>query len=158
MMTKHSAGILLYRLKDHTLEVFLVHPGGPFWAKKDDGAWSIPKGEFEEEDAQTAAKREFHEETGLYVEGDLLELNPQKQKGGKIVYAWALEGDLDPDEVKSNTFVLEWPPRSGKTQAFPEIDKGEWFTVQTALLKINQGQAGLIKELVEKLGPVNKSG
>jgi predicted NUDIX family NTP pyrophosphohydrolase len=157
-MAKHSAGILLYRLRDHSLEVFLVHPGGPFWARKDVGAWSIPKGEFEEEDAQAAAKREFHEETGLCVEGDLLALTPQKQKGGKIVYAWAVEGDLDPGRVKSNTFEMEWPPRSGKKQLFPEIDKGEWFTVQAALQKINQGQVGFLKELKEKLGLVNKSG
>jgi predicted NUDIX family NTP pyrophosphohydrolase len=151
LMAKHSAGILLYRKKGHSLEVFLVHPGGPFWVKKDEGAWSIPKGEFEEENPRAAAQREFHEETGVYVEGKFLELSPQKQKGGKIVYAWAVEGDLDPDEVRSNTFEIEWPPRSGKKQEFPEIDKGQWFTVQLAIKKINQGQAGLIRELTEKL-------
>lgn len=141
----------MYRHKNDKLEVLLVHPGGPFWKKKDAGAWSIPKGEFEGEDALQAAKREFEEEIGMPIEGHLVALEPQKQKGGKVVHAWAVEGDLDPQEIKSNTFELEWPPKSGKKQQFPEIDRAEWFSVPTALQKINQGQAAFIQELVEKL-------
>jgi predicted NUDIX family NTP pyrophosphohydrolase len=151
-MGKQSAGILLYRRKHDRLEVLLVHPGGPFWVKKDLGAWSIPKGEFEEEDGLSAAKREFLEETGTPLVGEPLRLNQQKQKGGKIIFAWALEGDLDPKEIKSNTFEMEWPPKSGKKGRFPEIDKGEWFPAKEALKKINQGQAGFIHELMDRLG------
>jgi predicted NUDIX family NTP pyrophosphohydrolase len=150
-MTKQSAGILLYRRKNKQLEVLLVHPGGPFWAKKDQGAWSIPKGEYEGEDALAAAKREFEEETGFSVSGETLALGQQKQKGGKVIDAWALEGDLNPDALHSNTFEMEWPPKSGKRQRFPEIDKAGWFTVETALEKINPGQAAFILELTEKL-------
>ena len=150
-MSKQSSGILLYRRKNERLEILLVHPGGPFWKKKDSGAWSIPKGEFEAEDALQAAKREFEEELGSPIEGEMVALKPRKQKGGKIVHAWAVEGDLDPQKIKSNTFELEWPPKSGKTQQFPEIDRAEWFPVSTALEKINQGQAAFIQELVEKL-------
>lgn len=150
-MSKQSSGILLYRRKNERLEILIVHPGGPFWKKKDSGAWSIPKGEFEVEDALQAAKREFEEELGSPIEGEMVALKPQKQKGGKIVHAWAVEGDLDPQKIKSNTFELEWPPKSGKTQQFPEIDRAEWFPVSTALEKINQGQAAFIQELVEKL-------
>jgi predicted NUDIX family NTP pyrophosphohydrolase len=140
VVSKQSAGILLYRINDKNLEVFLVHPGGPFWAKKDQGAWSIPKGEFdEEEEGIFAAKREFLEETGMAVEGEAIPLSPQKQKGGKLVYAWAVEGNLDPAEVRSNTFEMEWPPRSGRLGSFPEIDRAGWFPVEEALRKINAG-------------------
>lgn len=126
-MSKQSSGILLYRQKNDQLEVLCVHPGGPFWKKKDLGAWSIPKGEFEDEDALLAAKREFEEETGIPIDGEMVALTPQKQKGGKVVYAWAVEGDLNPEDIRSNTFELEWPPKSGKRQQFPEIDKAEWL-------------------------------
>lgn len=152
-MGKQSAGILLYRIANEILEVFLVHPGGPFWAKKDLGAWSIPKGEFEDdEDALIAAKREFEEETGMPIEGEAMALAPQKLKSGKVVYAWAVEGDLDPAKVRSNTFEMEWPPRSGRVQSFPEIDRAGWYPVEEAIRKINPGQAGFIEELGEKLG------
>ena len=150
-MAKQSAGILLYRRKKDLLEVLLVHPGGPFWAKKDQGAWSIPKGEYEGEDALAAAKREFEEETGIPMEGEILALSQQKQKGGKLVDAWAVEGDLDVERVRSNTFEMEWPPKSGNKQQFPEIDKAGWFPVATALEKINPGQAAFIHELIQKL-------
>jgi predicted NUDIX family NTP pyrophosphohydrolase len=152
-MGKQSAGILLYRIANEILEVFLVHPGGPFWAKKDLGAWSIPKGEFDDnEDALIAAKREFEEETGMPIEGEAMALAPQKLKSGKVVYAWAVEGDLDPAKVRSNTFEMEWPPRSGRVQSFPEIDRAGWYPVEEAIRKINPGQAGFIEELGEKLG------
>ena len=151
-MVKKSAGILLYRVKNKFLEVFLVHPGGPFWAKKDLGAWSIPKGEFtEDENPLDAAKREFQEEIGIYCTGEFIPLTAVKQKGGKIVYAWALEGDIDPNQIKSNTFEIEWPPKSGKKQEFPEIDKGEWFNISEAKQKINKNQVALIEELMSKL-------
>ena len=135
--------------------MFLVHPGGPFWARKDLGAWSIPKGEFSDpEDPLTAAKREFEEETGFPVPGKLFTaLAPLKQPGGKLVYAWALEGDCDASAVKSNTFSLEWPPHSGKTHEFPEVDKAEWLDLRTtAKEKILKGQAGFLQELEKKLG------
>lgn len=149
MAAKNSAGILLYRLRDSELEVFLVHPGGPFWAKKDAGAWSIPKGEFAEgEDPLSAAKREFEEETGFPLEGDLVALTPLKQRGGKIIYAWAVQGDCDPGAIRSNTFSLEWPPRSGKRQEFPEVDRAGWFTIPDAMRKIAPGQRGFLAELV----------
>ena len=152
-MKKQSAGILLYRLKNRVLEVLLVHPGGPFWAKKDMGSWSIPKGEFiEGEEALSAAKREFLEETGIEIIENLLALSPIKQKSGKIVYAWALEKDVDADKIKSNTFELEWPPKSGQVKEFPEIDKGEWFDVPTAKQKFNEHQVAFLDELIAKLG------
>jgi predicted NUDIX family NTP pyrophosphohydrolase len=150
-MSKQSSGILLYRRSQNHLEVLLVHPGGPFWAKKDLGAWSIPKGEFEEEDALAAARREFTEETGFPIVGEMLALSPQRQKAGKIVYAWAVEGNLNPQQVRSNTFEMEWPPKSGRKQRFPEIDKAGWFPVEVALKKINPGQTAFIQELVENL-------
>ncbi len=133
-MPKQSAGILLYRFSSNTLELFLVHPGGPFYSKKDLGSWSIPKGEFEkDEESFEAAKREFKEETGFsFSDEKKLELTPIKQKSGKRVYAWAVEGDIDPLQIKSNFFTLEWPPKSGKNQEFPEIDRAEWFSVQVA--------------------------
>jgi predicted NUDIX family NTP pyrophosphohydrolase len=152
-MPKQSAGLLLYRQRKNRMEVFLVHPGGPLWAKKDLGAWSIPKGEFEEEEPFLAAKREFQEETGVDPpRGEYIPLKRVTQKSGKIVHAWAVAGELDAEQIHSNSFEMEWPPRSGKRQAFPEIDKGVWFPVKDALEKINPQQAALIRELVEKLG------
>ena len=151
-MGKKSAGILLYRLKNKFLEVFLVHPGGPFWIKKDLGVWSIPKGEFtDDEKPLDAAKREFQEELGINFTGEFIPLTPIKQKSGKIVYAWALEGDIDPNQIKSNTFEMEWPPKSGKKKEFPEIDRGEWFNVSDARQKIIPNQSALIDELINKL-------
>ena len=150
-MVKQSAGILLYRRKHDQLEVLLVHPGGPFWAKKDLGAWSIPKGEFEDEEPLAAAKREFEEETGCPIVGEPLALGQQKQKGGKMIYAWAVEGDIISEHIQSNAFEMEWPPKSGKKRRFPEIDKAEWFSSNIALKKINQGQAVFIRELVDRL-------
>ena len=134
------------------MEVFLVHPGGPYWAKKDDGAWSIPKGEFNEnEEPLAAAKREFREETGIQISGEFIQLNPVKQKSGKLVYAWAVEGDIDPEKIKSNSFEIEWPPRSGKMKSFPEIDKAAWFQLSDAQKKIIEAQSALIKELESKI-------
>jgi predicted NUDIX family NTP pyrophosphohydrolase len=150
---KTSAGILLFRLRSKKIEVFLVHPGGPFWKNKDEGAWSIPKGEYEEgEDALTAAIREFKEETGVSVTGEFIELNPVKLKSGKWVKAWALEKDIDATSVISNTFLGEWPPRSGKKIEVPEIDKAGWFTIAEAEKKINSGQVPLVAELLNILG------
>jgi len=147
-MRKTSAGILLYKQGREGLQVFLVHPGGPFWKNKDAGAWSIPKGEFAEgEDPLKAAVREFFEETGQQVSGDFLELKPIKARSGKLIFAWALQGDIDPDKIVSNTFPLEWPPRSGKFIDVPEIDRGAWFSLDTALEKINASQAAFITEL-----------
>lgn len=138
----------MYRFREGTLEVFLVHPGGPFWAKKDLGAWSLPKGEYiQEEDALAAARREFTEETGFPAEGEFIPLTPLKQSSGKMISAWAFEGDCDPGVVQSNTFTLEWPPRSGKTREFPEIDRAGWFTLEEAKVKIIKGQAGFLEEL-----------
>jgi predicted NUDIX family NTP pyrophosphohydrolase len=148
MAKKESAGLLMYRLRDSTLEVFLVHPGGPYWAKKDLGSWSIPKGEFEEgEDRLNAAKREFREETGFLPEGSFAALTPVKQPGGKTVYAWAVRGDCDAETIVSNRFSIEWPPRSGKRQEFPEVDRAGWFTMDVAKEKILKGQLGFLEEL-----------
>jgi predicted NUDIX family NTP pyrophosphohydrolase len=147
-MAKISAGILLFRRRPSDLEVMLVHPGGPFWAKKDRGAWSIPKGLADEgEDLLAAAKREFLEETGVTVEGEFLDLGAHKQPGGKIVVAWAHEGDFDPALLKSNTFAIEWPPRSGKTAEFPEVDRAAWYSIDEALEKINNGQKPIVAAL-----------
>ena len=144
-----SAGILLYRRVDGELEVFLVHPGGPFWARKDLGFWSIPKGEYEEgEDPLADALREFEEETGTALSpAALADLGSIRQKGGKEVTAWAVEGDLDADAIVSNTFELEWPPRSGRTQEFPEIDRAEWFGLDAAREKLNPAQAAFVDRL-----------
>ena len=151
-MQKKSAGILLYRFQDNLAEVLLVHPGGPFWAKKDLGVWSIPKGEFEEnEKPLDAAKREVEEETGLKVQGDFIELNAVKLKSGKTIYAWALEGDLNEAAIISNEFEIEWPPKSGLKKSFPEVDKAAWFTMDMAKEKIATGQVPLINELEKKL-------
>ena len=153
MAHKTSAGILLYRRKQRGLEVFLVHPGGPFWARKDNGAWSIPKGEFEEdENPLQAAKREFTEETGLIVEGDFVELQPVKQPSGKIVYAFAIEGDYDPALVRSNSFTMEWPRGSGRIQEHPEVDRAAWFTIPEASHKILKGQYPIVLQLLRLLG------
>ncbi|MGZ4034172.1 MAG: NUDIX domain-containing protein, partial [Bacteroidia bacterium] len=137
-MSKKSAGILLFRFNNNNSpEVFLVHPGGPFWSKKDIGAWSIPKGEFDNEAPLEAAKRDFEEETGVTVDGKFIELSPLKQKSGKIIYAWALPGDIDATKIESNLFELEWPYKSGNKKWFPEIDKAEWFSITEAKEKIN---------------------
>jgi predicted NUDIX family NTP pyrophosphohydrolase len=151
-MAKRSAGLILYRRRDGALEVLLVHPGGPFWAKKDLGAWSIPKGELDEGEApEAAALREFEEETGLRAEGAPALLGEVKQAGGKTVIAFALEQDLDAAAIRSNTFELEWPPRSGKRQSFPEIDRAEWFPLAAAREKMNPAQAGLLDRLLERV-------
>jgi len=152
-MAKKSAGLLVYRKDGDSVEVFLVHPGGPFWAKKDDGAWSIPKGEFADgEEALEAAKREFQEETGFTVQGRFEALEPVKQAGGKIVYAWAIEGDFDSSAIRSNNFSMEWPPGSKKIREFPEVDRGGWFALATAARqKILTGQSPLLDELLSKL-------
>jgi predicted NUDIX family NTP pyrophosphohydrolase len=157
-MPKQSAGILLYRNTDGRVEVFLVHPGGPFWAKKDDGAWSIPKGEFADgEEPLEAAKREFQEETSFSIKGTFMPLNPLKQPGGKTVYAWAVEGDVDPRMVYSNTFSMEWPRGSAKTKSFPEIDRADWFDLDMAAkVKILKGQLGLLEQLSKKLSQPNR--
>lgn len=150
MAAKKSAGILVYRRSGGNLEVFLVHPGGPFFKNKDNGAWSIPKGELhDDEDALEAAKREFSEETGQTVAGSFVALSPIKQKGGKIVLAWALEGDCS-TAIRSNVFSIEWPPKSGKQESFPEIDRAAWFGIEEAKLKINSAQRALLEELQEK--------
>lgn len=152
-MAKQSAGLLVYRKQDRGLEVFLVHPGGPFWKNKDAGAWSIPKGEFSTgEDPLEVATREFHEETGMTIGGEFMPLEPVKQRSGKTVYAWAVEADVDASQVMSNTFTIEWPPKSGETQEFPEVDRAEWFDIATTLEKINDGQRGLIEQLRKKIG------
>jgi predicted NUDIX family NTP pyrophosphohydrolase len=153
-MAKMSAGILLFRRTPAGVEVMLVHPGGPFWAKKDLGAWSIPKGLADEgEDLLTAAKREFLEETGAAAEGAFLDLGAHKQPGGKTIVAFALEGEFDPASLKSNTFSLEWPPRSGRTAEFPEVDRAAWHSIDEALDKINKGQRPILGALVALAAP-----
>jgi len=154
-LPKQSAGLLLFRYRQvgrGHLEVLLVHPGGPFWTKKDDGAWSIPKGEFaDDEDPLTAAKREFREETGAEVAGEFRPLEPIRQAGGKLVLAWALESDFDPGALKSNTFSMEWPPKSGRQQPFPEIDRAAWFDLDIARQKILKSQQPLLDRLAATL-------
>jgi predicted NUDIX family NTP pyrophosphohydrolase len=158
MTHKKSAGLLVYRLREGRIEVFLVHMGGPYWKDKDTGAWTIPKGEFgPEEEPLDAAMREFSEETGLSVGGDFEPLSPVTQKGGKEVIAFAVEADPDPSKVRSNTFTTEWPPNSGKMQEFPEVDRAAWFSIAEARRKVISGQAGLLDELEAKLGK-RKSG
>jgi len=148
-----SAGILLHRTRAGVLEVLLVHPGGPLWARRDSGAWSVPKGEYTDgEDALAAARREFEEELGVAPpDGPVEDLGEVRQKSGKIVRAWALRGELDVDSVRSNTFELEWPPRSGRLQAFPEVDRAQWFALEQARTKINAAQVSLLDRL-EALG------
>ncbi|MBR0701917.1 NUDIX domain-containing protein [Bradyrhizobium diazoefficiens] len=151
-MPSKSAGIIAYR-KRRTLEVLLVHPGGPFWRNKDLGAWSIPKGEYaDEEAADVAARREFAEELGLELSEPLTALGQVKQRGGKLVTAFAVELDLDPRSVRSNSFEMEWPPRSGKRQLFPEVDRAEWFTLEEARERINAGQRPLLDRLAQLAG------
>ncbi|MDB4888342.1 MAG: Phosphohydrolase [Gemmatimonadetes bacterium] len=148
-MATKSAGILLHRRKRNGLEVFLIHPGGPLWAKKDTASWSIPKGEYtDDEDPLSAAKREFTEETGIVVDGDFIPLEPVKQPSGKIVLAWALEGDCDASNITSNCFTMEWPPKSGRQAEFPEVDRAEWFPLDVAREKLTKGQLSLLDQLI----------
>ena len=149
-----SAGILLYRLRDGVPEVLLVHPGGPYWAKKDAGAWSIPKGEHgDDEEAQACALREFEEETGTRLSAAALtDVGTARLKSGKRVSAWAVEGDLDADGITSNTFELEWPPRSGRMQTFPEVDRAGWFRLDEAHEKLNPAQGAFLDRLRDLLG------
>jgi predicted NUDIX family NTP pyrophosphohydrolase len=149
MASRRSAGILLHRRGENGLEVLLVHPGGPFWAKKDLGAWSIPKGEHDDaEQALECALREFEEETGTRpAEGELDDLGTVRQKSGKVVQAWALEGDLDADAIRSNTFTMEWPPRSGANSEFPEVDRAAWFLLREARVRINPAQVAFLDRL-----------
>jgi len=152
-MMKQSAGILLFKKSGNETEFFLVHPGGPFFIKKNEGWWTIPKGELlEDEEPLTAALREFEEETGYRPSGDFILLEPIRQKGGKVVLCWAVEGDLEPASIKSNTFQTEWPPRSGKMKSFPEIDKGSWFNYADACIMINERQKALLDQLITRLG------
>ncbi len=147
-MARQSAGVLLYRRRDGKVEVLLVHPGGPFFAKKDAGAWTIPKGEPNAGEALIdVGRREFLEETGFAIEGHMIELTPIKQKGGKVVHAWAVEGDIDIEAIHSNTFEIEWPPRSGKRATFPEVDRAAFFDLPTAREKINPAQAEFLERL-----------
>jgi len=144
-----SSGLLLYKFQSLEIYFFLVHPGGPYFAKKDEGCWTIPKGEIDlNEDEFEAAKREFIEETGYLPSGNFIELNPIQQKGGKIVKCWAIEGNIDPDKLVSNSFEMEWPPRSGKMQVYPEIDRGGWFTFEEAMKKINERQISFLEQVV----------
>jgi len=151
-MPKKSAGLLMYRRRRGVLEVFLVHPGGPFWQKKDAGSWSIPKGEYVPgEDPLEAAKREFQEETSFKASGEFIPLTPRKQPSGKIISAWAFEGEGDASAIKSNTFLMEWPPRSERQQEFPEVDRAGWFSISAAREKIIKGQSGFLDELTQIL-------
>lgn len=150
-MKKVSAGLLLFRRRENAVEVLLVHPGGPFWKNKDAGSWSIPKGEVGEgEDLLTAAQREFEEELGFRPTGPLVALNPVRQRSGKEVYAWAIEGDCDPSAIRSNTFMMEWPPRSGIQAEFPEVDRAAFFSVAEARKRINTAQADLVEQLTQR--------
>jgi predicted NUDIX family NTP pyrophosphohydrolase len=152
-MPKRSAGLLMYRRTGRALELLLVHPGGPFWAKKDDGAWSIAKGEYNDGEAPLAvAKREFAEEVGAAPDGDFIDLGDVTQAGRKVVRAFAVEGDFDVARLQSNTFEIEWPPKSGRKQSFPEVDRAEWFAPDEARRKILAGQRPLIERLLERLG------
>ncbi len=155
-MGKKSAGLLMFRQRHGELEVLLVHPGGPFWAKKDMGSWSISKGEYtSEEDPFDVAKREFNEETGFQASGEFIPLTPLRQPSGKIITAWAFEGDCDASAIQSNTFVMEWPPRSGRQQEFPEVDRAGWFPIRVAKEKVAEGQVGFLDEL-ERVRRVKK--
>jgi predicted NUDIX family NTP pyrophosphohydrolase len=153
-VTKTSAGILLYRGKEDSLEVLLVHPGGPFWSKKDEGVWSIPKGELDEgEESRACALRELEEEIGSSLgltPERLIELGEVRLKSGKLVHGWAAEGDFDPATLRSNTFAMEWPPRSGNEREFPEVDRAEWFAPEQARLKLNPAQAAFLDRLLER--------
>ncbi|HVV61259.1 MAG TPA: NUDIX domain-containing protein [Pseudolabrys sp.] len=152
-MPRRSAGILMWKREGGALRVLLVHPGGPFWAKKDAGAWSIPKGEYAEgEQPLAAAKREFAEELGVMPQGECVPLGEIRQKGGKLVTCFALEGDFDVAALVSNTFEIEWPPRSGRKSAFPEVDRAQWFTLEEARVKVLDAQKELIDRLVHAVG------
>ena len=152
-MVKKSAGLLLYRRRAGLWEVLLVHPGGPFWARKDKGAWTIPKGEIEQgEEAFAAARREFEEETGCRPEGEFHALTPVKLKSGKIVQAWAFEGDWDPGMLVSMNFIVEWPPHSGRMREYPEADAAQWFDLAEARERIQAGQMGFVEELERMIG------
>lgn len=153
-MAKKSAGILVYRFHSDEWQMFLVHPGGPFYAKKDAGCWTIPKGEFEDgEEPLVAAKREFTEETGFELKGEFVALTPFKQKGGKTIYAWAHKNDFDAGSLRSNMFEIKWPPGSGRMASFPEIDRGAWFGITMTLEKILEAQKVMIEELRTLLDP-----
>jgi predicted NUDIX family NTP pyrophosphohydrolase len=141
----------VYRVRNGTTEVLLVHPGGPFWARKDEGAWSIPKGEFADEDPLEAARREFQEETGFTVSGDFRPLAPIRQTGGKHVFAWAVKGDCDAAAIRSNTFKVQWPPHSGQWKTFPEVDRAAWFSLPQAREKILKSQRSLLDQLEQML-------
>lgn len=159
VMARQSAGILLYRRREGAVEVLLAHPGGPLWSKRDEGAWSIPKGEFEPgESAEAVAVREFREEIGCDVHGRLEPLPPCRQPGGKRVLAFAVAGDCDAEKARSNTFSMEWPPRSGRMQEFPEVDRAGWFGLDEARRKINLGQAPLLDHLVGMLEKRRRDG
>jgi predicted NUDIX family NTP pyrophosphohydrolase len=150
-MRNPGAGLLMFRRHDDEVQVFLVHPGGPFWKKKDEGAWSIPKGEYAEgEDPLDAAKREFEEETGIKAEGEFIALDQIKQPSGKVITAWAFEGDCSPKALRSNTFSMEWPPKSGHQQEFPEVDRADWFTLDDARKRIVKGQTGFLDRLMSR--------
>jgi predicted NUDIX family NTP pyrophosphohydrolase len=152
MAAKQSAGLLLYRWGEEGLEVLLAHPGGPYWARKDLGAWSIPKGEFlDNEEPLAAARREFAEEIGTRVEGEVLALTPLKQLSRKVIHTFAIEHDLNVDHINSNNFEMEWPPRSGQQQAFPEVDRAAWFKLEDAKRRIQPGQAPILDELARRL-------
>jgi len=153
-MAQRSAGLLLYRRRQRGIEVLLVHPGGPFWARKDEGAWSIPKGEHGPgEDPLAAARREFAEETGATAPaGEFVALGAFRQSSGKIVEAWAVEGDFDPAALKSNAFTLEWPPRSGRMREVPEVDRAGWFAPEEAARKVLKGQRPILEALLQRLG------
>jgi predicted NUDIX family NTP pyrophosphohydrolase len=151
-MAQRSAGILLYRKAGSGIELFLVHPGGPFWARKDDGAWSIPKGLYAEgDDALAAAKREFQEETGAPAEGEFVKLGHFKQPSGKVIVAWGLEGEFDISSLSSNMFSMQWPPKSGKQQEFPGVDRAGWFSSAEAIRKVLKGQRPILETLLSHL-------
>ena len=159
MAHAYSAGVMLFRRRGGGLEVLLVHPGGPFWARRDERAWSIPKGEFDGAEApEAAARREFAEETGVTLTADLVALSPVKQSRGKTVHAFAAQGDVDPEAVRSNAFELEWPPRSGRMQAFAEIDRAAWFPLDEARRRIVAGQRPLLDELEARFAARLRSG
>jgi predicted NUDIX family NTP pyrophosphohydrolase len=153
-MAKTSSGVLLYRRRAEMIEVFLIHPGGPFWKDKDEGAWSIPKGLVEPgEDGLATARREFREETGFAIDGPFQPLSPLRQPSGKVILAWAVEGDVEADQVRSNTFPMEWPPHSGRIELFPEVDRGTWVTLARARQLIRRGQSPFLDELEAMLAP-----
>lgn len=150
-MSKKSAGVLVFRVRNRVPDFLLAHPGGPFWAKKDEGAWSIPKGEFDEEEPIVAARREFQEEMGSEIEGQFIPLKTLKTSNGKFIYAFAVEAEFDASKVKSNTFQLEWPPKSGVRKDFPEIDRAQWFRYDVAVEKINASQRPFLEEVKDML-------